>query len=136
MIGVDSLQWGSDYPHMESTFPRSQQILEDLDRANLFLIPIDDKRHWYRYHQLFREFLREPWFIPKMIPVGTALQQFLDRREPIAMVADEHGGLAGLVTLAPNLADVAEKNELTYRPIEELIDRFVAIFFNGFVGTR
>ena len=30
MIGVDSLQWGSDYPHQESTFPRSQQILEEI----------------------------------------------------------------------------------------------------------
>ena len=30
LIGVDCLQWGSDYPHMESTFPRSQQILEEI----------------------------------------------------------------------------------------------------------
>ena len=30
VIGVDSLQWGSDYPHHESTFPRSQEILEDI----------------------------------------------------------------------------------------------------------
>ncbi len=30
IIGVDSLQWGSDYPHMESTFPRSQQVLETI----------------------------------------------------------------------------------------------------------
>ncbi len=30
LIGVDSLQWGSDYPHMESTFPRSQQVLEEI----------------------------------------------------------------------------------------------------------
>ena len=30
IIGVDSLQWGSDYPHMESTFPRSRQILEEI----------------------------------------------------------------------------------------------------------
>ena len=29
-IGVDCLQWGSDYPHMESTFPRSQEILQDI----------------------------------------------------------------------------------------------------------
>ena len=29
-IGLDNLQWGSDYPHMESTFPRSQQILEEI----------------------------------------------------------------------------------------------------------
>ena len=30
VIGVDSLQWGSDYPHHESTFPRSKQILNEI----------------------------------------------------------------------------------------------------------
>ena len=30
MIGVDNLHWGSDYPHMESTFPKSQEILEEI----------------------------------------------------------------------------------------------------------
>ena len=30
IIGVDNILWGSDYPHQESTFPRSQQILEDI----------------------------------------------------------------------------------------------------------
>ncbi len=29
-IGVDTLQWGSDYPHQESTFPRSREILEEI----------------------------------------------------------------------------------------------------------
>ena len=28
IIGVDTLQWGSDYPHQQSTFPRSKEILE------------------------------------------------------------------------------------------------------------
>jgi hypothetical protein len=28
LIGVDQLMWGSDYPHTESTFPRSQEILQ------------------------------------------------------------------------------------------------------------
>ena len=31
---------------------QSQQILEQLETANLFLMPLDDARHWYRYHQL------------------------------------------------------------------------------------
>ncbi len=44
-------------------------------------------------------FAREIWFIPELVTVGAALEQFLERREPIAMVTDEHGGLAGLVTL-------------------------------------
>ncbi len=44
--------------------------------------------------------------------------------------------MAGLVVLAPALRDVAEKNEVAYRPIEELIDRFVAFFLHGFVHAR
>src|SRR6266550_1215453 len=35
----------------------SQQMLESLERANLFLIPLDEERHWYRFHTLFREVL-------------------------------------------------------------------------------
>ena len=35
----------------------SQQILESLERANLFLIPLDEERRWYRWHALFREVL-------------------------------------------------------------------------------
>ncbi|MFN2196425.1 MAG: helix-turn-helix transcriptional regulator, partial [Anaerolineales bacterium] len=36
-----------------------QETLEMLDRANLFIIPLDDERHWYRYHHLFRDLLRQ-----------------------------------------------------------------------------
>ena len=36
----------------------SQAMLEALERANLFLVPLDDKRVWYRYHHLFAEMLR------------------------------------------------------------------------------
>jgi LuxR family maltose regulon positive regulatory protein len=37
----------------------SQTILEQLERAHLFLIPLDDERQWYRYHHLFAELLRK-----------------------------------------------------------------------------
>jgi LuxR family transcriptional regulator, maltose regulon positive regulatory protein len=33
-------------------------MLEALDRANLFLIPLDDQRRWYRYHHLFGDVLQ------------------------------------------------------------------------------
>jgi LuxR family maltose regulon positive regulatory protein len=36
----------------------SQTILENLERQNLFLVPLDDQREWYRYHRLFADFLR------------------------------------------------------------------------------
>ena len=36
-----------------------QALLEHLDRSNLFVVPLDDQRQWYRYHQLFGEMLRQ-----------------------------------------------------------------------------
>ena len=30
VIGVDNMMWGSDYPHSESTFPQSRQILAEI----------------------------------------------------------------------------------------------------------
>jgi len=36
----------------------SQALLEQLEKANLFLVPLDDERCWYRYHHLFADLLR------------------------------------------------------------------------------
>jgi LuxR family transcriptional regulator, maltose regulon positive regulatory protein len=35
-----------------------QERLEELERANLLIVPLDDERRWYRYHPLFAEILR------------------------------------------------------------------------------
>jgi len=42
----------------ESRPTSSQQVLEHLQQANLFVVPLDDERKWYRYHRLFAELLR------------------------------------------------------------------------------
>jgi LuxR family transcriptional regulator, maltose regulon positive regulatory protein len=36
---------------------RGQAQLEALERGNFFVVPLDDTRHWYRYHHLFAEVL-------------------------------------------------------------------------------
>jgi LuxR family maltose regulon positive regulatory protein len=36
----------------------SQNLLEYLEQANLFVAPLDAQRRWYRYHALFAEALR------------------------------------------------------------------------------
>jgi LuxR family transcriptional regulator, maltose regulon positive regulatory protein len=36
-----------------------QEMLETLEEMNLFVIPLDDERHWYRYHHLFADVLRK-----------------------------------------------------------------------------
>ena len=36
----------------------SARELEKIERSNLFLVPLDQKREWYRYHHLFRDLLQ------------------------------------------------------------------------------
>jgi LuxR family maltose regulon positive regulatory protein len=36
-----------------------RETLETLERANLFIVPLDDERRWYRYHHLFADLLRQ-----------------------------------------------------------------------------
>ncbi len=37
----------------------AQEMLERLDIANLFIVPLDNERRWYRYHHLFTDLLRK-----------------------------------------------------------------------------
>lgn len=49
----------------------SKARLEQLQRGNLFLIPLDDRREWYRYHHLFADVLRMHLMAeqPDLVPV-------------------------------------------------------------------
>src|SRR5215217_4340480 len=48
----------------------SAALLRELERSSLFVVPLDDRRQWYRYHQLFAQLLRlqlgarEPTLVP------------------------------------------------------------------------
>ncbi len=39
------------------TISAAQKVLEELAKANLFIIPLDEERHWFRYHHLFSDLL-------------------------------------------------------------------------------
>ena len=53
------------------TQSRSQQRLERLESANLFIVPLDAERRWYRYHRLFSDLLRKrlQQVQPEQVPV-------------------------------------------------------------------
>jgi LuxR family maltose regulon positive regulatory protein len=53
---------GSRFSVLDSSEAYSQLILDQLERANMFLVPLDDERRWYRYHHLFAEVLRARLF--------------------------------------------------------------------------
>jgi LuxR family maltose regulon positive regulatory protein len=42
-----------------ATEASGQAMLEHLERSNLFVVPLDNARRWYRYHHLFAELLRQ-----------------------------------------------------------------------------
>ncbi len=44
---------------MQDAAAAGQETLAALERANLFIVPLDDERRWYRYHHLFGELLRQ-----------------------------------------------------------------------------
>ncbi|MEW5869618.1 MAG: LuxR C-terminal-related transcriptional regulator [Chloroflexota bacterium] len=52
---IERLAIQGEAPALET----GQQVLEYLERANLFLLPLDDRREWYRYHRLFADLLRK-----------------------------------------------------------------------------
>ena len=52
----DAVRYGE--AEMSGRSISSQVILEELERANLFVTSLDDERRWYRYHHLFADLLR------------------------------------------------------------------------------
>jgi LuxR family transcriptional regulator, maltose regulon positive regulatory protein len=84
-------------------------MLEALDRGNLFLIPLDDRRRWYRYHHLFADVLQvrlldeQPGQVPELHRRASAwYQQNGEPSEAIhhALAAEDFGRAADLVELA------------------------------------
>jgi ATP/maltotriose-dependent transcriptional regulator MalT len=56
LLGDASETVGNQHP--ATSTPSSQGVLEELERTNLFVVPLDEERRWYRYHHLFAEVLR------------------------------------------------------------------------------
>ena len=83
--------------------------LEALDRGNLFLVPLDDRRRWYRYHHLFADVLRarlldeQPDRVPELHRRASEwYEEHGDRSEAIrhAMAGEDFARAADLVELA------------------------------------
>ena len=84
-------------------------MLEDLERGNLFVVPLDDKRHWYRYHHLFADVLQAHSMEeqPDRVPIlhGRASEWYeqnglLSDAIRHALAAEDFERAAGLVELA------------------------------------
>jgi LuxR family maltose regulon positive regulatory protein len=83
-------------------------MLEALERGNLFVVPLDDKRRWYRYHHLFADILqaRLRQELPELVHVVHERASAWDERHGRlddairhALAASNVEGAAGLIEL-------------------------------------
>ncbi len=87
----------------------SARVLESLERRNLFVVPLDDRRRWYRYHHLFADVLRAhlraagPERVAELHRRASAW--FQEAGEPVPAV--RHALAAGDVERAADLAELA-----------------------------
>jgi LuxR family transcriptional regulator, maltose regulon positive regulatory protein len=83
----------------------SAEVLVELERTNLFLIPLDEHRRWYRYHQLFGQLLgleltnQEPELIPVLHRRAAAWHQATGEVEAAIDHATAAGDFAEAATL-------------------------------------
>jgi LuxR family maltose regulon positive regulatory protein len=122
-------------------------MLEALDRRNLFVIPLDDSRQWYRYHHLFADVLQahltdeQPDRVPDLHRRASKwYEQNAEPSEAIrhALAARDIERAAGLVELAiPDLRRT--RQEATVRGWLEVIPdelvRVRPVLGVGFVGA-
>jgi putative hemolysin len=70
------------------------------------------------------EFIRPPYIVPEAKPIDELLRELRAQRTHIAIVADEYGGLAGLVTLEDLLeelvGEIADEFDPGYEPYREI----------------
>ena len=83
----------------------SQGLLEEIDRAQLFVVPLDNARRWYRYHVLFAEALRG-----ELDRYEPGLAALLHRRA--AAWYHQHGAVTEAVGHAIAAGDLADAREL------------------------
>ncbi len=53
-----------------------------------------------------RKIMRRPYFIPEYVKLDSLLHQFKKRKDHLAIVVDEHGGVSGLITLEDALEEI------------------------------
>ncbi len=84
----------------------AEALLSYIDRANLFLIPLDDERRWFRYHHLFADLLRarlkrlHPELLPTLCSRASRWHETAGLPIPAvtyALAAAEHDRAAQLV---------------------------------------
>ena len=93
---------------VKSGFTRIPVIEGDIDHVVGILNIKDLLMHQATSHEAIdvRKIMREPYFVPENKKLDNLLQQFKKRKQHMAIVVDEHGGISGLITLEDALEEI------------------------------
>jgi LuxR family transcriptional regulator, maltose regulon positive regulatory protein len=69
----------------------SSFVLEELERANLFIVPLDSERRWYRYHHLFADLLRQRLHQRGTASPGAALEDATELHSRASQWYEDNG---------------------------------------------
>ena len=104
-----------------------QEMLERLERENLFVVALDDERRWYRYHHLFAEFLRGH--------LGRESPERMDTLHRSASVWNEqNGGISSAIAHALSAGDHERAARLMERGIGQTWYRGEVATLLGWLG--
>ncbi len=80
----------------------SAELLRQMEQANLFLVPLDGRRQWFRYHRLFAELLRSELPLARQAMIQAKAARWLEE-ENLLPEAIGYALAAGEMTLAADL---------------------------------
>ena len=111
-------------------------MLEALDRGNLFLVPLDDRRRWYRYHHLFADVLQarlldeRPGQVPDLHRRASAWYE-QNGEPPVAighaLAAEDFGRAADLVERAIPAMRITRQEATVHGWLKALPDEVVRV---------
>ncbi len=105
---------------------QSQAILEYLESSNLFIVPLDNERQWYRYHRLFADLLRK-----RLHQSQPDLVQTLHRRA--SAWYEQNGSMAEAIDHALSAGDFERAAHLVEQVAEATLMRSEIATFLGWV---
>jgi LuxR family maltose regulon positive regulatory protein len=95
----------------------ARDMLDHLEHANLFLVPLDSRREWYRYHHLFMDLLRN------RLSDAFTVNEIAGLHRKVSAWFEEQGDISATVRHACQIPDIS-------RAIE-LLEQNAGLFFTG-----
>jgi LuxR family maltose regulon positive regulatory protein len=108
-----------------------QETLEYLERANLFIVPLDNERRWFRYHHLFAELLRQ--LLLQQISSGNEKGAVAEYHIRASLWYEESGDLGAAFRHAIAAGDFARAAGLTEAVWESMNGSFQSVAWLGWV---